>query len=114
MTEASHEQPWQLLQGETLIGEVYVTDTDFPWLNGRFVPQDEFENVRALFEEELALVDREGELDVEKWESIYQQITHTVTLMKPDATPAAEFLLHIKDNNAWFRWSDEAFDAADG
>jgi hypothetical protein len=114
MTEPSSEQAWRLLHGEALLGEVYVTDADFPWLKGRFVPEDEFENVRALFEEELALVDRQGELDVQKWESIYRQIANSVTLIKPDGTPAAEFLLHINDNKAWFRWSDEPFDTKDG
>ena len=114
MTEPLSEQAWRLLQGETLVGEIYVTDADFPWLNGRFVPQDEFDHVRALFEEELALIDREGELDVQKWESIYGQIASTVTLIKPNGTPAAEFLLHIKDNNARFRWSDEPFDTENG
>jgi hypothetical protein len=108
-TEPQSEQAWRLLHGETLVGEVYVTDADFPWLSGRFVPQEEFENIRALFEEELALIDREGELDVEKWESIYRQIVNRVTLIKPDGTPAAEFLLHIKDNDAWLRRSDEPF-----
>lgn len=114
MTEPSSDQTWRLLRGETLVGEVYVTDADFPWLNGRFVPQDEFENVRELFEEELALIDREGELDVHTWESIYRRIANTVTLIKPDGTAAAEFLLHIKGNNAWFRWSDEPFDTEEG
>lgn len=55
-------------------------------------------------------MDREGELDIETWESIYQQITDTLALVKADGTPVAEFLLHIKDGDAWFRWSDEPFD----
>jgi len=110
--DPSSVRPWRLLRGKTLVGEVYVIDADFPWLNGRFVPQDTFENIRALFDQELALIDREGELDVQQWESIYQQIADAVTLIKTDGTPAAEFLLHIRDNIAWFRWSDEAFDTS--
>jgi hypothetical protein len=101
------------MQGGILVGEIYVTDADFPWLRGRFVPQDEFENIRALFQEELALIEREGDLDVDNWESVYQQIMSRVSLIKPDGTSAAEFLLHIKDSEAWFRWSKEPFDAED-
>jgi hypothetical protein len=103
-------QVWRLLRGEAIIGEVHITDADFPWLNGRFVPRDGFEDVRPLFEAELALVDHEGELDIETWESIYKQITDTLAFVKADGTPVAEFLLHIKDDDAWFRWSDEPFD----
>lgn len=87
-----------------------MTDVDFPWLDGRFVPQDDFESVQALFEEELELIEREGPFDVQRWEWIYRQITDRLSLVKPDGIAAAEFLLHIKDNNAWFRWSDEPFD----
>lgn len=30
MTKASSERPWRLLQGETVVGEVYVTDAERP------------------------------------------------------------------------------------
>ena len=103
-------QVWRLLRGEATIGEIHITDADFPWLNGRFVARDGFEDVRPLFEAELALMDHEGELDIETWESIYKQITDTLALVKADGTPVAEFLLHIKNDDAWFRWSDEPFD----
>ncbi|MER6579158.1 hypothetical protein [Nonomuraea sp. NPDC001023] len=103
-------QVWRLFRGEIPIGEIHVADADFPWLNGRFVAGDGFENVRHLFEAEFALIDHEGELDVEAWELAYKQITDAITLVKADGTPVAEFMLHIKDTEAWFRWSDEPFD----
>jgi hypothetical protein len=53
-------QVWRLLRGGTSIGEVHITDADFPWFNGRFVAGDGFEDVRHLFEAELALIDHEG------------------------------------------------------
>jgi hypothetical protein len=101
---------WRLVRGETLVGEIHITGGDFPWLNGRFAPTDAFGDVQALFEEELALVDPEGEIDVDAWESVYQQITDALTLLEPNGTPVAEFLLHISGEDAWFRWSDEPFD----
>ena len=106
MTEPASERAWRLFQGETLVGEIYVTDADFPWHNGRFLPQDKFESVRSLFDEELALIEQKGELGSQEWEPLYRQITNTVTLVKPDGTPPTAFLLHIKDNRAWFRWTD--------
>ncbi len=87
-TEPQSEQAWRLLHGETLVGEVYVTDADFPWLSGRFVPQEEFENIRALFEEELALIDREGELDVQKWESIFSSVSWSARSASPPGSQA--------------------------
>lgn len=108
---------WRLLRGEEPIGEIHVTHDDFPWLNGRFVALDGFGDVQALFEDELALADSADESgdesDEQAWQSAYRRITGTLTLVAPDGTPAAEFLLHIDGANAWFRWNDEPFDTDD-
>ena len=101
---------WRLVRGETLVAEIHISDGDFPWLSGRFAPTDAFREVQALFEEELTLVDSEREADTDAWESVYQQINDTLRLIDPEGTPAAEFLLHIKGEDAWFRWIDEPFD----
>ncbi|MFJ6729966.1 hypothetical protein ACIQPQ_34205 [Streptomyces sp. NPDC091281] len=39
---------------------------------------------------------------------MYARIGETVELVAPDG-PVAEFLLHIEDDRAWFRWNDELF-----
>lgn len=40
-----------------LVGQLVVTDADFPWLTARFQAEAGFEKVRPLFEEELRLLD---------------------------------------------------------
>ncbi|MFF9817425.1 hypothetical protein [Streptomyces sp. NPDC014006] len=104
-------QVWRLTGATGAIGEVVVEEADFPWLRGRFAAGPAFGSVRALFERELALADDE---DWDAWERVWDDISRTVTLHAPDG-PVAEFLLHIEDDRAWFRWSDEplADDRAD-
>jgi len=96
---------WQLASSDRTIALLVVTGSDFPWLHARVEPQDGFDNVRPIFEDELRLLD---DLDdhIPAWEAIYQQIRQTVSLIKPDGRPVPEFLLHIDGREAWWRWSD--------
>jgi hypothetical protein len=50
-------ETWRLYHQQELLGQLVVTDADFPWLNGRFQAESGFERVRPLFEEELRLLD---------------------------------------------------------
>jgi hypothetical protein len=47
---------------------------------------------------------------VEKWEAAYEKVRAAVTLKYPDGGEVPEFLLHIDKCEAWWRWSDEAFE----
>jgi len=97
---------WQLRQGETVLGDVEITDADFPWLRGAWHPTNEFDSVRALFRAELGLIDDAGE----EWERAYREIYDAgVRLYYPDGRKVPEFLLHVDDDVAWFRWNDEPF-----
>ncbi|MEU3841394.1 hypothetical protein AB0E88_15350 [Streptomyces sp. NPDC028635] len=99
-------QVWRLTGAAGAIGEVVVEEADFPWLRGRFTAGPAFGSVRGLFERELALADDE---DRDAWERVWDDIARAVTLHAPHG-PVAEFLLHIEDDRAWFRWSDEPVD----
>lgn len=92
------------------IGEILIDDADFPWLSGRFSAGPAFGAVRDLFARELALAERDEEGHWEEWEAVYAEIGRRVRLVSPDG-PVAEFLLHIEGDRAWFRWSDEPFEA---
>ena len=103
---------WRLYRGKELLGLIHIDDADFPWLSGRFLPQPGFAEVKPLFDEEIALCEQE-DLDVEAWEAAYERIREAgLVLVAPDGHPAAEFLLHIRGDEAWFRWSDEPFETA--
>ncbi|MFF7796212.1 hypothetical protein [Streptomyces olivaceus] len=87
-------------------GEIRIDDADFPWLSGRFEAGPAYGDVRDLFARELALAERDDAGHREEWETVYGEIERRVRLVSPDG-PVAGFLLHIRGDRAWFRWSDE-------
>lgn len=98
-------QVWQLRRGDELVGEITVEVPDFPWLSGTFTPTPAFEEVKPLFDEELALLEAEEPA----WERAYRRINDSLSLIAPGGQTVAEFLLHVQGTSAWFRWSDEPF-----
>jgi hypothetical protein len=98
---------WRLRRGDELLGEIVIEDGDYPWLHGRFRALPAFADVRPWFDEELALLDA-GD-DTGRWSRAYDRITDSLSLVAP-AGPVAEFLLHIRGDQARFRWTDEPFD----
>jgi hypothetical protein len=104
-----NDRVWTLYRGDELIAELVVNGGDFPWLNADVRPYPGFEDVRPLFDEELRLLDG-VENHVEEWGAAYEKVRAAVTLKYPDGGEVPEFLLHIDMGEAWWRWSDEAFD----
>ncbi|WP_121712617.1 hypothetical protein [Streptomyces sp. E5N91] len=88
------------------IGEIRIDEADFPWLSGRFRAGPAYGAVRDLFARELALAQADDAEHWTRWEAVHDEIERRVRLVSPDG-PVAEFLLHIKGDRAWFRWSDE-------
>ncbi|MEV7289653.1 hypothetical protein AB0O01_34745 [Streptomyces sp. NPDC093252] len=101
---------WRVHSDEGEVGEILIQDADFPWLSGRFTPGPAYEGVRELFARELSLSRLDSDTQWAAWEQTYDAISRRVTLSSPDG-PVPEFLLHIDGESAWFRWSDEPFDA---
>jgi hypothetical protein len=98
---------WTPRCGEDTVATITITDSDFPWLAGRLNAKSGFEKYRALFDDELAALERE---DWDEADRRYNAIREQLELTYPDGSPVPEFLLHIKGNEAWFRWSDEPFE----
>jgi hypothetical protein len=101
---------WRLMAGDLVVGVINVTGGDFPWIIGTFQPTEAFDEFSDLFARELALVDG-GQLEahMQEFEGIWQEIEKRLSLVKPDGITAAEFLLHVRENEAWFRFSDDKF-----
>ncbi|MET9116036.1 hypothetical protein ABZX38_17795 [Streptomyces longwoodensis] len=99
---------WRLMQQEALLGEIVIDEADFPWLNGHFVQTPAFGAVKPWFDESLTLLEAE---EYERFDASYDRIAQTLSLVATSG-PVAEFLLHIRDGRARFRWSDEPFDDA--
>jgi hypothetical protein len=106
------ERVWPLMHGKELIAELVVTGGDFPWLNARVRAMPGFEEVRPLFVEELRALEH-IEDDLGAWQAAYDNIRSAVELVYPEGHPVPEFLLHIRGDDAWWRWSDEAFTQAE-
>ncbi|MCX5204527.1 hypothetical protein OG897_24110 [Streptomyces sp. NBC_00237] len=97
---ADIDTEWRLLHGGDLIGTITVDDIDMPWYRGRFLPERGFGQFKRWFDEVNVLV---GDADFGGFEAAYDRIEHALTLLSPHG-PVAEFLLHIDQERAWFRW----------
>ena len=101
---------WEMRCGAEVLGEITVTEVDFPWVSGGFAARAGFARFAPLFAEELALLgpalDDDSAVTVDDWEAVYGRIDAAVTLVAPGG-PVAEFLVHIDGDAAWFRWSDD-------
>jgi len=102
-------QVWHVRGGDDPVGEILIDEADFPWLSGHFTAGPGYDAVRDLFARELALAERDDDGHWEEWERVHDEIRRRVSLVSPDG-PVPEFLLHIEEDRAWFRWSDKPFD----
>ena len=101
---------WSLHHAGRAVAEFHVTGGDFPWLNARVVALPGFEEVAPLFQDEVRLLDALEETETPEWTAAYERIRDQTRLTYPDGRNVPEFLLHIQDDQAWWRWSDEPFD----
>jgi hypothetical protein len=94
---------FQLKRGEELLGVLRPCGNDFPWVMCSFEPTESFAEVEPLFEEELRLLDAE---EMEAWERAYGRVTSLGLRLidEESGKQIGEFLLHIRGDEAWFRY----------
>jgi hypothetical protein len=92
-----------LKQGETVLGTLEDDGGDFPWRYCTFKPTEAFQKIKPLFDRELELLKAE---DWDQFEQAYQRIKDLgLRLVEKDGeTEITDFLLHIQDKAAWFRY----------
>ncbi|WP_329105225.1 hypothetical protein OG792_31995 [Micromonospora sp. NBC_01699] len=101
---------WRLYAGDELLGDLVVDGGDFPWLAARFEPLPAYRPFRPLFDEDVRLLDGAVE-DVEAQVASDRAMrAAAIALADPDGFRVPEFLLHIRGEQAWWRWNDEPFD----
>jgi hypothetical protein len=108
MRSDTRQNRWELRKDQILLGILDQSDLDWPWVMCQFHAAPEYEIYQPLFNEELRILD-EGNLNTVAWEMAYQKITDlqlTLHAIK-DGHVYKQFLLHIKDNEAWFRLYEE-------
>jgi hypothetical protein len=96
----------ELKRGNVRLGTLQVIDLDQPWFVCEFVSTPDFEDVKPLFDEELALLEESDTFDIEAWEKAYSRIDDLGLQLVPtdSAAPISEFLLHIDGREARFRY----------
>ena len=93
---------YELRRGDELLGKLTSCTPDFPWMFCKFEASASFAEQRALFEEELRLLNAE---DMVAWEQAYEKI-RALNLRLVDTKEdheIDEFLVHIDGDEAWFR-----------
>lgn len=93
----------QLKRGEELLGILRAYDNDFPWVKCKFEPTPSFKAFEPLFEAELKLLNAD---ETEAWEDAYDRIIGLgLQLLDVERGKViSEFILHIEDSEAWFRF----------
>ena len=103
-THASAATAWTLVAPDgTVLGRLEAVDDDMPWYECRFTPTAAFDRVAPLFAEELALLNRES--DMEAWQHAYDRIVALALELRPEGAgaPVRKFILHVNGDRAWFR-----------
>ena len=95
--------PLELKRGEMVLGTLRPYDMDDPWLLCKFEPTAAFAEIAPLFLQELAVIQ---DADNTKWINAYSEIEQLGLRLVPvdNGEEISEFLLHIDDNEAWFRY----------
>ncbi len=90
-----------------LPGTLYPKDANMFWSIHEFEATPAFEEVRPLFDEELRILESEGEFDVEAWEKSWRYI-HSIDVRLGPAEGGGEirvFALYVyRDGEARLRY----------
>ena len=84
----------QLKHGEESLGILRAYDNDFPWVNCKFEPTASFKTFEPLFQAELKLEDAYDRIDELGLQLVDVERGKVIS----------EFILHIENNEAWFRF----------
>ena len=96
---------FQLKRKNKLLGTLRSYTIDQPFIYCKFEPTGAFQQFKPLFDEEVEFMESES-FDIEEWDAAYRKILD-LNLQLIDLTDKSlitEFMLHIKDDKAWFRY----------
>jgi hypothetical protein len=96
---------YQLKQNDILIGTLHSVNADLPWINCKFEPTEAFQFMKHLFDAEVRILNAEP-FDLDEWEAAYGTIEELNLELKcqNEGIEIKEFLLHIQESDAWFRY----------
>lgn len=100
------KRPWTLRADGKVVAEIVVDDGDFPWLHGSFTALPGFGDYAPLFAEEARLL-RTPDRDETSWGAVYTRITEALTLHDDEGAAMADFLLHVEDGRARWRYQEK-------
>jgi hypothetical protein len=97
-------ESYTLMRGDTRLGVLAPYDIDQPWILCHFVADSAFGEIQPYFKAELQALEAEP-MDVDAWEKTYEAIDALdIHLVGDDGKDVGPMLLHIRDEEAWFRY----------
>ncbi len=97
----SNREGWDLVINDVIVGRLALDHVDQPIFFCDFTPTAEFERVAPLFAEELRLLDADL---MDEWIEYYERIDELKPRLVSGSGVIDDPLLHIKANEAWFRY----------
>ncbi len=94
---------FHLQKSDVLFGVLREYEVDQPWIYCKFEPTEHFSELKPLFDAELEACENG---DYEKADEFYYEFERmNLKLIPIDSEERIKhFLLHIKDDEAWFRF----------
>ncbi len=76
-------------------------EDDFPWHRCTFIPENDFDSIKHLFDDELYYFEN----NIKEWDKAYNKIKelNLIIKIKDSSKIIRNFLLHINNDKAWFR-----------
>jgi hypothetical protein len=94
---------YRVLRNGVLLGKLTRTGSDMPWWVGGFDPAPAFESLRSVFDKERELL--EADEDMDAWGQAWEELSQGLVLKPLDGRPPiTEFLLHIDERTATWRY----------
>jgi len=97
---------FQLIRGGTVLGTVEIVpeECDFPWYGGVFTPAVGFAAVKALFDEDLRLLNA-GDDGLDGFDELWEEIDAPGLVLKAEdgSEELTNILIHIDGTKTWWR-----------
>ncbi|TWU50739.1 hypothetical protein Poly51_40320 [Rubripirellula tenax] len=99
---------YQLTRGGVVLADLRPVDNwqhaDYPCIEGTFTPTPAFDDVRSLFDRELALLESEDDDHIDEWGDIWDDLkSKPLFVQTPDEAERFDILwIHVAEDRAWW------------
>ena len=95
------QKNYKLMRDDMVLGILTPYEYDFPWVYCHFLAEPGFATLQPLFDAEHQAAKADN---MEEWDKAYEPVAAlNLHLLSNDGEQIDEMLLHIADEEAWFR-----------